>query len=104
METVNNTITDTGFDDVLVGAELFTKLKISSIELNDPQQFAMLRDVSEFLNGHPDPSFVISRVSKNTNPNISNLEFLAGYVGIEKRRQGLMEEVKKLDDELKYYL
>ena len=97
-----NEFSETGFNDVTVGAELFNQLQIGYIELADPRKVSMLQEISGFLNEHPDPLFLIGSISRSRGTQ-EPLEHFASYVQLSKQKQQAQEQVDKLNKELEYY-
>lgn len=92
-----------GFKDVLVGAELFRHLNIGTAEFNNPSKMGQIKEIAEFLNDHPDPYFIIGMTRNNKSPNMDNLEFLAGMVRLEKNRTTILKQLEETDKQLKHY-
>lgn len=90
-------ITEAGFNDILVGTELYAATKMSQADMMDPHKAAQIREIADFLNSHPDPIFLIGTLVRgNKSPNMSNLEYIASYVKLNKAR-------KEIDRQLKSY-
>ncbi|HCJ66977.1 MAG TPA: hypothetical protein DHV62_06550 [Elusimicrobia bacterium] len=96
-------ISETGFNSIEVGGELFKQLQIGYAELADPNTNSKIREIAEYLNGHPDPMFEISRVAKKTSPNMSKIDYFASYVQLNKQRKDVQEKLDKINKELEYY-
>lgn len=96
-------ITQNGFNDVLVGGEFFHALDVTDADLVSPVNQKKVNEIAQFLNEHPDPLFVISMVRNNRSPHMSNLDFLAGYVQLEKRRGDLQNQLDYVKNEISYY-
>ena len=94
--------TDNGFNDVMVGAELFRNLQIGQAELLDPQKVSLLKEVSGFLNEHPDPMFLIGSLSRSRG-SLEPLEHFASFVHLSRQKEQAQEQVDKLNKELKFY-
>ena len=101
---MDNPFSNTGFSDVMVGAELYKAVGLKPYEFSDPIQSAKIKEIADFLNGHPDPSYVLKNVPrKNKSPNMSNLDYLLSYVKLNKEKQGLMSQLEDVDKSLRYY-
>lgn len=106
MENFNNTtnVSDAGFNDILVGTELYRNLQLSPADLDDNITFSKIRDIAEFLNNHPDPIFVVNSVLRsNKNPQIKQLDHLWGYVELNNQKSVFEGKIKQLEKELEYY-
>lgn len=93
-----------GFSDVMVGAELYRTLNVGAGELMSPVQTEKLKEIAEYLNGHPDPLFEIGHLSRaNKNPQMSNLDFFTSYVKLSKEKSQIENKLKELNKELSHY-
>lgn len=90
--------------DLATGVHLSDALRLSSWELNEPVNMSKLQEISQYLNGHPDPSFLI-QVLKRSSSKVSTpaIDHFYGYVQLQKQKAGLMENINKLEKEIKYY-
>ena len=96
-------ILENNFKDIIVGTELFRSLGVNDYELKDSVSSQKLMEIASFLNEHPDPLFVISKVRNNKNRNMSNLDFLSGYVGLQRRKSDALKKVESINKDLSYY-
>jgi len=94
---------ENGIGDALVGAELFRALEISASDLASPQVQGRVREIAEFLGNQQDPLFTIGRVKNNKSPHMSNLEYLHGYVQLQKSRERVSKELEKLNKDISFY-
>lgn len=93
-----------GFDDVLVGTELYRALNIGAGEMMSPIQVDKIKEIAEYLNDHPDPLFEIGHlVRANKNPQMSNLDFFTSYVKLAKEKSQIQNKLKELEKQLSYY-
>lgn len=97
-----NEFSNTGFNDVTIGAELFYQLQVGQADLLDPKKISMLQEISGFLNEHPDPMFIIGSIARSRGTQ-EPLEHFASFVQLNKQRTQAQEQVDKLDKELKFY-
>lgn len=101
---MENTFTDTGFNDIMVGAELFNKLNLSQSAMMDPNNFTKVREIASFLNEHPDPHFVIQSVTNsNKNPAVKQIDHMLSYIRLYKERLAAKTKIEELDNQLKHY-
>lgn len=97
-------IGELGANDILVGTELFRTLKMTSGDMTDPQKFHKMREITKFLNEHPDPLFIIGSVTRsNNNPNRENLDHLFDFVQLTKEKGALSDKLDNINNELKLY-
>lgn len=96
-------IAEYGFNDVLVGSELFQKLEISDGDMMSPTVQRKVREIAEYLSTQDDPLFVIGRVNHNKSPHMNNLDYLLSYVQLQKKRAQIEKEKKEVERELSYY-
>jgi len=96
-------IEEAGFKDIFVGTELFKALGVPSYEFTaDPIKMQKLKTLAGFLNEHPDPSFVISRI-RNNRTNMSSLDYLTSYAMLGKERAVTASKLSDLEKEMKKY-
>lgn len=101
---MENTPSESGFDDVLVGTELFRVLKVGPNEFKNPQKMQQIEAIASYLNEHPDPMFELNRVvSSNKNPNFSSLEHLFSFVTLKKEEASLKGKMEQLKKQLEHY-
>lgn len=104
-ETVERTtFTDLGFNDILIGTELFTKLRISEGDLMSPAISLQLQEIADFLNHDVDPIFTINTVSRsNKDPKRSDLEHFSSFVQLNKNKNNLKQSLEEVERQLEFY-
>lgn len=91
------------FNDISVGTDFFQKLDITQGDLMSPVNERKIQEIAEFLNDHPDPHFIVDMIRHNRSPHMSNLDFLTGFVQLNKKRAKLEGELSKVVKDIKFY-
>lgn len=104
--TTNKTIfDDNGVNDTELGVVLFSQLGLSDGELSSPMNQMKIKEISAFLDGHPDPLFVVNSVLRsNTNPDIKNVDHLLTFVKLQTQKQGLVDQLEENKKQLSFYV
>lgn len=99
MEQQNANTTFDGIGaDVLTSVEVMSELGMSAMDLAFPEKFERFKDVVEYLKDQPDRSHFISKAVAGKD--VNRLDHLWGYVTLNKNRDALMNQLKKLDEEI----
>lgn len=99
-----NPFSDIGFRDPMLGAEIFTLLKVSDSTLKDPSQVTKLQEIAGFLNGYEDAGFVVERaLRKNPSKGMNEIDAILSFVKLHKERASTKEKLALVERELSYY-
>ena len=91
-------------NDLEVGVNLYNALNLSSWEISDPVNERKLDQISQYLNGHPDPSFLINILKRSgSKVNTPMIDHFYGYIQLQKQKADLMRNIENLDKDIKYY-
>jgi hypothetical protein len=96
-EALNN------FNELDVGVNLIKTLDITEGDMLSPVIQAKVSDIAEYLNEHPDPNFVVGLVKHNKSQEMSNLDYLAGYVKLNFLKDKLMKQIAQTEKDIKFY-
>jgi hypothetical protein len=102
-QIASSPFTDTGFNSVEVGSELFKAISVTSFQLTDPVQFAKLRGIAEFLNNNPDPILAIGKLSRNVKIGMNALDHFYSYVQLSNDKAVAQKKLDDLTKQLEYY-
>lgn len=102
-EQVTNPFDTMGVKNAELGLRLVDTIKMPAHELFLPINVAKVQAISQFLNNHPDPDFVLSRVKNNKSPNMSNIDFLYGYAKLGTQYNELSNALQKIKSEMSFY-
>lgn len=90
------------FNNIFIGTELQKAINMYPSEASMPENLAKIKDIAEFLNAHQDPMLVIDKV-KNNKTSMKNIDFLFGYVHLNKQKQEMSKKMEELDKQIKSY-
>jgi hypothetical protein len=85
-----------------LGVEVMEALNLSESERYTPETDNKITEITDFLGNHPDPLFILE-MTKHNKGQMSNLEFLLGYINLNKQK---IQKQKELDDivaKMKFY-
>lgn len=99
----NPTITGSGFNDVLTGAEMFDILRIESHDLASPVNASKVKDIADFTNAFQDAVPRLRQIMHNKPADISAIDYAFRYTALQKKRLGLQGELDTIKDELALY-
>ena len=91
------------FSDVTVGANLYMALGLNPAETTIPENFSKVKAIAEYLNGHPDPHWLVNHLSRKNMSGMKPLDFFHSYVSLQGDKSSHIREIERLDKELKYY-
>lgn len=91
------------FNDIEVGVNFIKTLNIAEEDMAFPTNEMKVREVAEYLNEHPEPDFIIGLTKNNRSPNMNNLDFLTGYVKLNKKRDELERALARVVRDIKFY-
>lgn len=98
-----NTFTDTGVNDIGVGVALYQAIGVKPYDNKDPNFLEKMRYITDYLNQHPDPHYIIGKIRNNKSPNMSNIDFIHSYVMLVRKKDDMENELKKISKEIEYY-
>ena len=94
-------MSDVGINDVELGAELFSSLRMSVEDLTFPGEFSKVKEVVEFLNKIEDPIFFLRKaVRGKQNQELSNLDHLLDIVRLNKEEIATTNKLAEIRNEL----
>jgi len=100
----NTSFSDMGVNDIELGVVLHRTLGINEFDLSMPDNMNKLREISEFMNQHPDAVSTVERVARsNRNPNTSQLDHMMGFVSLSKEKLRILDGLDNINNQLKYY-
>lgn len=103
MNDFSPTISDSGFNDVLAGSELYKILRVGQSDLMFPQNKDMLANIADFVNKFGDSLPRISQAMRKIPRGASPLEHISQFVNLQNKRMDLKESLKSLERELSMY-
>jgi len=96
--------TDTGFDNSMVGAELFSILQIGPSDLVFPDKFEKMRAISEFANLGEEAIAALRAVAgKKYGAKEELLERLSSYSGLRIQKMKLQSQMTELEKNINVY-
>lgn len=96
-------ISDSGFNDVLTGAELFDLLSVSPFELGVPKSQESLSYIADFVNKYSDAIPRIRQALMRKPSDISALDYISRFVGLQNQRMELKTKLASLEQEITLY-
>ena len=103
MEQATPTITDTGFNDVLVGTEMFDILAIEPVDLLSPANTSKIQDIAKFVNQFQDGPALIRNAMHKKPADIGQIDHAFRYITLQKKRFELGDQLKGVEQELAFY-
>lgn len=101
---MDNSFLDAGFQDPLVGAEIFKLLDVGEATFKDAQEFMKLKEIGEFLGNFQDAPFVVDRaLRRNPGGKVKALDAVLSFVKLRKDYMGTQDKLKTLEKELSFY-
>lgn len=91
------------FNDLDVGVDFIKTLNLTEGDLMSPITENKVVEIIDFLNNHPDPKFVTGLTKYNRSQEMSNLDYLVGYVKLNTLRNGLLKQVSQVEKDIKFY-
>ena len=96
-------ITNSGFKDVLQGAEVFKMLQISQDTFKNPSEVAKLREVAQFVNNYSDGVNLLGHILRRNKSTMSPLDYVTGYAKLQSEKQEASKKLKYLEQEISLY-
>lgn len=100
MDNILNTL---GGKDLDLGVTLHSVLQMSIPEIEQPHNLLLIKEISEYFSNEPSGSSqILSLVARNRGK-MPNMEYLAGYVQLNKQLRDLRGKTKELEKHLAAY-
>lgn len=99
---MDHVITDSGFNEVAAGAELFGMLKLDAANIKFPEQHAALSEIADFVNSYGEEALHQLRMvaAKQPLPPDQMLTRFRQFSGLQMKRISAAKQLEQIDQEL----
>lgn len=84
--------------DVFMASEMMSLLGLNQYDLEDPVRYRRFQDVIEGFKNNEHYSYIIKKIV--TNKNVDKLDHTWGYLQLNKQKEQIITDSKKLDSEI----
>ena len=89
--------------DVINGVQILSDIGVHPEEfVHDPIKFQQMKDIVSYANKVPDSEYLIRKAMSGKDIK-DKIGYLWGYVELNKKKDYLNSEVKKIEEELNFY-
>lgn len=103
MDGFTPVISDSGFNDVEVGAELFGILRVGQSDLMMPQNKDLLIGIADFVNKYPDALPRIRQAMRKLPAGEAPLLHINRFVSLQNKRMEIKASLYQLEKEISMY-
>ena len=92
-----------GTQDAILATEIFETLGLSMEDIHFPGQHMKLQEITDFISQFEDGMTMVRVAMMKKPTEIASIDHIHTYVNLQKKRMGLKDQLKQLEEEISLY-